>query len=61
VYINSLDDATVVLQGYTGHRPMTRNLILRRLVGAATEQETRDAAKSFRWWAEQEGLLYPPQ
>jgi hypothetical protein len=60
VYISSLEDATGILRDYIGRRPRTRDLILRRVVGAGTEEETRDAAKSFRWWAEQEGLLYQP-
>jgi hypothetical protein len=60
VYISSLDDATGILHDYIGRRPRTRDLILRGLVRAATEEETRYAAKSFRWWAEQEGLLHQP-
>jgi hypothetical protein len=36
-------------------------LILRRLDAASTEQENGEAAKSFRWWAEQEGLLLAPK
>jgi hypothetical protein len=42
-----------------GRRPITRDLILRRLVVASTKQETSEAARTFRWWAEQEGLLAP--
>jgi len=60
VLVRSLDDATDVLRRYAGHRPATRDLILRRLNAASTEQETGEAAKSFRWWAEQEGLLIQP-
>jgi len=32
-------------------------LILRRIDAASTEQETREAAKTFHWWAQLEGLL----
>jgi len=61
VFVRSFDDATGVLRGYVGRRPRVRDLILRRLNIASTEQETGDAAKSFRWWAEQEGLLLAPK
>ena len=57
VFVRSLDDATGVLREYAGRRPATRDSILRRLNAASTEQETGEAAKSFRWWAEQEGFL----
>jgi hypothetical protein len=30
-------------------RPATRNAILRRFNAASTDQETGEAAKSFRW------------
>jgi hypothetical protein len=60
ILVRSLDDATGVLREYTGRRPATRDSVLRRLMAASTEQETSDAAKSFRWWAEQEGLLLQP-
>lgn len=60
VLVRSFDDATGVLREYAGRRPAIRDLILRRLIAASTEQETCDAAKSFRWWAEQEGLLLQP-
>ena len=59
VSIRSLDDATDFLGGYAGRWPVTRDLMLRRLRTASTEEETRDAAKSFRWWAEMERLLPP--
>jgi hypothetical protein len=61
VFVRSLDDATGFLRDYDGHRPATRDLILRRLNAAATEQQIGEAAKTFRWWAEQEGLLLQPQ
>jgi hypothetical protein len=57
VFIRSLDDATGFLREYGGRWPATRDLILRRLNAASTEQETGEAAKTFRWWAELEGLL----
>ncbi len=57
VFVRSLDDAAGFLREYVGRRPATRDLILRRLNAASTEQESGEAAKSFRWWAEQEGLL----
>ena len=60
VLVRSLNDAAGVLRGYAGHRPATRDTILRRVDAASTEQETCDAATSFRWWAEQEGLLLQP-
>jgi hypothetical protein len=57
VFIRSLDDAAAFLRGYVGRWPATRDLILRRIDAASTEQETRDAAKTFHWWAQLEGLL----
>jgi hypothetical protein len=60
VLVRSLDEASDVLRKYAGRRPAIRDVILRRLVAASTEQETTDAAKSFRWWAELEGLLLQP-
>jgi hypothetical protein len=60
VFVRSLDDATRVLREYTGHRPATRDSILRRLTAASSERQSCEAAKSFRWWAEQEGLLLQP-
>ena len=61
VFIRSLDDAAGFLRGYIGRWPVTRDLILRRLNAASTEQETGEVAKTFRWWAEQEGLLLQPK
>jgi hypothetical protein len=60
VLVRSLHDAAGVLRRYVGHRPATRDTILRRVDKASTEQESCDAATSFRWWAEQEGLLLQP-
>ena len=57
VFIRSLDDAVGFLRGYSGRWPTTRDLILRRLDTASSEQEMGEAAKSFRWWAQMEGLL----
>ena len=56
-FVRSIEEATCFLRDYVGHRPATRDSILRRLNAASTEQETGEAAKSFRWWAEQEGFL----
>jgi hypothetical protein len=61
VSIRSLEDAADFLGGYAGRWPMTRDLMLRRLQTASTEQESREAAKSFRWWAEMERLLLHPE
>jgi hypothetical protein len=61
VSVRSFDDAIGVLRDYVGSRPRIRDLILRRLNTASTEHEAGEAAKSFRWWAEQEGLLLPPK
>jgi hypothetical protein len=61
VLIRSLDDAAVFLRAYPGRWPATRNLILRRLDIASTEQETGAAADTFRWWAQLEGLLRAPE
>ena len=61
VFVRSLDDATGVLRGYAGSRPATCDSILRRLIAVSSEREASDAAKSFRWWAEQEGLLLQPK
>ena len=57
VVVRSRDDATDFLREYDGHRQATRDSILRRLIAASTEHETGEAAKTFRWWVEQEGLL----
>jgi hypothetical protein len=57
VLIRSLDDAASFMREYVGRWPATRDLMLRRLSTASTEQETDDAVRSFRWWAEMEGLL----
>jgi hypothetical protein len=57
VLIRSLDDAAGFMREYVGRWPATRDLMLRRLSTASTEQETDDAVRSFRWWAEMEGLL----
>jgi hypothetical protein len=61
VFIRSLDDASGFLRDYSGRWPATRDLILRRLTAASTEHETDDAAKTFRWWAELEGLVREPE
>jgi len=55
--IRSLDDAACFLREHISRWPATRDLMLRRLSTASTEQETDDAVRSFRWWAEMEGLL----
>jgi hypothetical protein len=60
VFVRSLEDAIRVMRGYTGHRWATRDTILRRLTAASSAEESCDAAESFRWWAEQEGLLPQP-
>jgi hypothetical protein len=57
VFIRSVDDAAVFLRGYGGRWPATRQLILRRLAAASTEHQMGEAAKTFRWWAQLEGLL----
>jgi hypothetical protein len=57
VFVRSLDDATRVMREYSGRRPATRDTILRRLTAASSAQQSCEAAESFRWWAEQEGLL----
>ena len=61
ILIGSLGDAADFLRGYGGRWPATRNLILRRLDAASSEQEMGEAAKSFRWWAQMEGLLLRPE
>ena len=60
VLVRSLDDAIRVLREYTGHRRATRDSILCRLTAASSADQRCDAASSFRWWAEQEGLLLQP-
>lgn len=61
VFVRSFDDASAILREYAGRRPVMRDLILRRLSAASTEPEAADAARSFRWWVEQEGLLLQPK
>jgi hypothetical protein len=55
--VRTVADATCFLRNYIGHRPATRDTILRRLMSASSELEIIDAAKSFQWWAEQERFL----
>jgi hypothetical protein len=57
IFVRSLDDAAGVLREYAGRRTATRDSILRCLTAVLSEQQSCEAAKSFRWWAEQEGLL----
>lgn len=57
--VASLDDAIGVMGGYVGRRPRIRDVILRRLHAASNGYEAGEAVKSFRWLAEQEGLLRP--
>ena len=61
VFVRSLDDAARFMREYVGRWPATRDLMLHRLSTASTEQETDDAVKSFRWWAEMEGVLLQPE
>jgi hypothetical protein len=61
VFIRSRADASNFLRAYAGRWPATRDLILRRLNAASTEQEAGEAAKTFRWWAELEGLPLHPK
>jgi len=44
VVVRSRDDAIGILQTYIGRRPVTRDLILRRLSDASTREETGEAA-----------------
>jgi hypothetical protein len=46
-----------ISEQYAGRRPATGDSILRRIMAASSEQETDEAAKRFRWWAEQQGFL----
>lgn len=59
VFVRSREEAMEFMKQYTGRRPATRDSILRRLTVASSEPESDQGAKSFRWWAEQEGLLLP--
>jgi hypothetical protein len=61
VLIRSVADAADFLRGYHGRWPATRVLILRRLDTASTAAETCNAADTFRWWAQLEGLLRAPE
>jgi hypothetical protein len=58
VFIESLDEAADYIRAYkTARRPMTQDGVLHRVEAATTAQERRDAADTFRAWAESEGLL----
>jgi hypothetical protein len=57
VLVRSLDDAAAFLRGYNGRWPATQDLILRRLGAASNEQETSEAVRTFRWWAQLERLI----
>ena len=61
VFIRWPDDAAGFLRGYGGRWPATQDLILRRLNAASTEQQMGEAAETFRWWAQLEGLLLRPE
>jgi hypothetical protein len=62
VMISSLDEAADYVRAYTGaRRPMSQDGVLRRLEGAGTAEQERDAADAFRGWAESEGLLIEPE
>jgi hypothetical protein len=57
IFIRSFDEAAHFLRGYGGRWPATQDLILRRLATATTEEQMGEAAATFRWWAQMEGLL----
>ena len=61
ILVASFDDAIGMMGGYAGRRPRIRDVILRRLTAASNEDEAGEAVRSFRWWAEQEGLLLAPK
>ena len=51
-------DVTVrTLDDKTARQPMIRDGVLRRLEGASTLEEERNAANAFRAWIEEEGIL----
>ena len=58
VLIHSLDEAADYMRFYEGaRRPMTRDSVLHHIEGAKSAEEQRDAANTFRAWAETEALL----
>ena len=47
VFVRSLDDATGVLRSYAGHRPATRDSILRRLIAASSAHVYQRSGKEL--------------
>jgi alpha-ketoglutarate-dependent taurine dioxygenase len=58
VTVRTLDDAAAFTRNYkTARQPVIRDGVLRRLEGASTLEEERNAANAFRAWIEEEGIL----
>jgi hypothetical protein len=58
VTINSLSQAILYIRNCTDVRqPRTRESVLRIIESAASPEQHRLAAKTFRFWVEAEGLL----
>jgi hypothetical protein len=58
VTINSLSQAILYIRNCTDvQHPRTRDSVLRIIASAAIPEQQRLAAKTFRFWAEAEGLL----
>jgi len=60
VTVRTLDDAAAFTRNYkTARQPMIRDGVLRRLEGASSPEEERNAANAFRAWVEEEGIPTP--
>jgi hypothetical protein len=58
VSVSTLDDAAECVRTFHGsRRPLVQESVLRRLEGADTPWEQRNAADAFIAWAQDEGLL----
>jgi hypothetical protein len=58
VIVCTLDDAAAFVRSYKdAHRPLMQENVLRRLEGAASADALRDAATTFRGWAESENVV----
>jgi hypothetical protein len=56
--VRSLDDAADIVRTHrNSRRPLLQESVRRRLQGASSELEQRNAAIAFKAWIEVEGLL----
>ena len=62
VNVTTLDEAAAIVRSFHGaRRPVLQASVLRKLEGAHTPQQQRDAGYEFRTWARAEGLMLKPE